>query len=63
MTKLMNKGSHADGAIRSGSEARRPKVKGLRLGILVSKIDTMADIRTGRFRKMFDRNARAYGTI
>ncbi len=45
------------------TSAIRKNVRGMRLGILVSKLDTFADIKTGRFRKLFNRHSRAYGAL
>jgi hypothetical protein len=44
------------------SKTRKDKsIKGLKLGVFISKLETFADIKQGRFRRIFNRHLKPYG--
>ncbi len=36
-------------------------LRGLKLGVIVNKLETFADIKQGRFRRIFNRHLKPYG--
>lgn len=44
------------------SNLKRGKtLRGLKLGVIVNKLETFADIKQGRFRRLFNRHLKPYG--
>jgi len=36
-------------------------LRGLKLGVIINKLETFADIKQGRFRRIFNRHLKPYG--
>jgi hypothetical protein len=36
-------------------------LRGLKIGVIVNKLETFADIKQGRFRRIFNRHLKPYG--
>jgi hypothetical protein len=36
-------------------------LRGLKLGVMINKLETFADIKQGRFRRLFNRHLKPYG--
>lgn len=49
----------------SGTHQRNFKkektLRGLKLGVIINKLETFADIKQGRFRRLFNRHLKPYG--
>jgi hypothetical protein len=51
--RILNKGRE--------NNMKNKNVRALRLGVIVSKMETFADIKEGRFRRIFNRHLKPYG--
>jgi hypothetical protein len=44
------------------SDLKKEKtIRGLKLGVIINKLETFADIKQGRFRRIFNRHLKPYG--
>jgi hypothetical protein len=57
--KLSN-GNNKSSSEKFQSETKR-NIRGLKLGVIISKLETFADIKQGRFRRIFNRHFRPSG--